>query len=425
MNNKTLKCILNSLKASICKYIFLTFFYCLSLPIAQAKETLNIGFVGYNSETRESLYLLADEFTNKYPNTEIKFFFKKPQKYKSTLEYELKNNNLDIFYWHAGQRLDKYIRNGLITPITDIWNTHQLANNFSASMTQHVTMHNDVYALPISYYQWGMLYNKKLFQRFSLTPPQTWQEFIYLLEKLKQQALIPIFLGAKDTYNVSIWFEYFYLRLNGIESYQQFIQGEVPSSSRHVRQVLHHFKQVIDSTLIHHYPKTTLLEGLPLIYREKAGIMLAPSFYSSYMSGEVKKNIGFFPFPTLNNKTPNYEVSPSNVMFISKNAKQTLLAKKFIVFLASKKSQEQINLASHFLSPNKFAKAHNNSIQRDVKFSLENATDLTLFYDRETEKHYGENNMLIWRDFLKNTDIQQTINKMEKVRLTYLQQTKD
>ncbi|MBA6327854.1 extracellular solute-binding protein [Colwellia sp. MB02u-6] len=120
----------------------------------------------------------------------------------------------------AGERFHKYIRLDLVTPITDIWQTHQLSHKFSDNLNNDIPYNQQIYAIPFSRYQWGMLYNKMLFERLSLLPPKNWQQFIDLLTVLKSEKIIPIYVASKYSWEISAWFEFLNLRLNGYDFHQ-------------------------------------------------------------------------------------------------------------------------------------------------------------------------------------------------------------
>ena len=145
----------------------------------------------------------------------------------------------------AGERFNKYIRLDLVASITDIWQSNKLANSFPSHLSGAVTFNQQFYAIPFSYYQWGMFYNKQLFKRLSLKPPSDWQEFMKILAVLKHEGLMPISIGSKYSWAVSPWFELLNLRLNGYSFNQSFIQGKVSAFSPEIRRVFEYMYCVL------------------------------------------------------------------------------------------------------------------------------------------------------------------------------------
>jgi multiple sugar transport system substrate-binding protein len=336
-----------------------------------------------------------------------------------------KENGYDVAFWMAGERFNKYIRLDLVTPITDIWQSNQLSDNFSKNLNNAITFNKEIYAIPFSRYQWGMLYNKKLFERLSLVPPNNWQQFIDVLSVLKSENVIPIYVGSKYNWEISAWFEFLNLRLNGYTFHQSFIKGESPVDSPQIRLVFKYWQELIESGYFIVQKQYNLREGLPYLYRELGGVMLAGSYFTAFVPPKKLNDMGFFSFPQMNTQIENVEIAPVDIVFIAERAKNKVLAKKFLVFLSSKYAQEKFNSGSHFLPANKLSEIPENEIFQAVQKSLNNVRKQTLFFDREAEDTFAQQNMAIWHDFINSPtidagNVDKAIKSMEEARLNLL-----
>jgi len=61
-----------------------------------------------------------------------------------------------------------------------------------------------LYAVPLAQQTLQMFYNKDIFDKFGLTPPTTWAEFMAVNAKLKKQGVTPMAVGAKDAWTLPI-----------------------------------------------------------------------------------------------------------------------------------------------------------------------------------------------------------------------------
>ena len=61
-----------------------------------------------------------------------------------------------------------------------------------------------VYGVPIAYQAFTAFYNKAIFDELGLAEPQTWDEFVTVLDTLKENDLIPISTPAKDNWMIPI-----------------------------------------------------------------------------------------------------------------------------------------------------------------------------------------------------------------------------
>lgn len=394
--------------------------------LSRAEEVLTIGVAGTNGVAREMVYFLAAEFEKQTPNVKIRFIVREAESYKDDLQNMLeKENGYDVAFWMAGERFNKYIRLDLVTPITDIWQSHQLSDNFSNNLNNAITLNKQIYAIPFSRYQWGMLYNKRLFDRLSLSPPNNWQQFIDVLGVLKSENIIPIYVGSKYNWEISAWFEFLNLRLNGYDFHQSFIKGESPVDSPQIRLVFKYWQALIESGYFAVQKESNLREGLPYIYREHVGLMLAGSYFTAFVQPKKLNDMGFFSFPQIDPQIENVEIAPVDIVFIAERAKNKALAKKFLVFLSSKYAQEKFNRGSHFLPANKLSEIPENEIFQSVQNSLNNVRQQTLFFDREAEDIFAQQNMDIWRDYIDSptidaANVDKAIRSMEEARLNLL-----
>jgi multiple sugar transport system substrate-binding protein len=404
-----------------CIILFFIVFNLLFSQQSKAEEVLKIGIPGTNGVAREMAYILAADFEKKNPNVKIEFIVKEGESYKKGLQSMLaKDAGYDVAFGMAGERFHKYVRLDLVEPITDIWQSQQFDNDFSDNLNKAITFNQKIYAIPFSRYQWGMLYNKNLFAKLSLIPPKNWLQFIDILTTLKNKQIKPIFAGTKHSWAVSAWFEFLNLRINGYDFHQSFINGTTSVDSPQIRLVFKYWKQLIESGFFVEQRKADIRETLPYLYRERAGVILSGSFYTTYVPKNMLNNIGFFSFPQINSNIENVEISPVDIAFIAKRSKNKALAKRFLIFLATANAQEKYNSGSHFLPANKFASVPKKGILKSVQKSLNQVRLQTLFFDREAEENFAKQNMDIWSDFLKNIDIDKAIKKMEEARLNLL-----
>ena len=155
-----------------CILFFLIIINLLYSHQSKAEDVLTVGIAGTNGVAREMVYTIAAAFEKKNPNVKVTFIVKEGESYKSELQHMLVDDaGYDVVFWMSGERFNKYIRLGLVAPISDIWQSDQLANRFSENLNNAITYNNQIYAIPFSRYQWGMLYNKNYLLDFHLYHP--------------------------------------------------------------------------------------------------------------------------------------------------------------------------------------------------------------------------------------------------------------
>ena len=64
-----------------------------------------------------------------------------------------------------------------------------------------------LYAVPLAQQTLQMFYNKDIFDKFGLTPPTTWGEFMAVNTRLKKEGVTPMAVGAKDSWTLPMLHE--------------------------------------------------------------------------------------------------------------------------------------------------------------------------------------------------------------------------
>ncbi|MEP6638494.1 MAG: ABC transporter substrate-binding protein, partial [Chloroflexota bacterium] len=131
----------------------------------------------------------------------------------------------DIVKWFTGERLRFPARNGLLTPIDDVWQT--IAANYTDGLAK-ASQGDDgkKYAVPIVSYPWVVLYRKSFFQEKGYTVPKTWDEFVTLAKKIQADKVIPLAFADKDGWPAMGTFDILNMRINGYDFHVSLMAGK-------------------------------------------------------------------------------------------------------------------------------------------------------------------------------------------------------
>lgn len=211
-----------------------------TLPVF-AKQELKIALSISNSSQRAAYYNLAQKFEEEHPDTQITMTSFTSEIYKYKFPQMFSSNQYDILYWHAGERLFRYIEQGKIASINDIFSTKEIATMFDKAVIDSISFEEKVYSFPMSYYQTGFYYHKPLFSKFGLTEPRDWGDFLEICEVLKQNNVSPIYISTGSNWPATAWFDYLNLRLNGKDFHMNIMRGEVYNTITEARSITQFF----------------------------------------------------------------------------------------------------------------------------------------------------------------------------------------
>ncbi len=321
----------------------------------------------------------------------------------------------DIIYWQASKRLFFYAEKGVLQPITELWSENHLDENFS-HVKNAVTYRGEIYALPFSYYHWGLFYRKGLIEKYGGVA-QTWEDFIAQCEALKKDGITPIGIGTKNSWPAAAWFDYINLRLNGLSFHQQLLDGTISFYDKRLQNVLLEWKKLIDKGFFNKDNKTLSWDGvLPKFYRDRIAFTLIGNFATSKFPERRIEEIGFMPFPKIKN-IPLYEEAPMDVFMIARDTKNLKAAERFIKFMARADIQAQHNKELGYLPVNKSAPVGQDPFTQAGNRLLNRADGMTQYFDRDTLPEFAEKAVPLFAEFINSGNLQKITEDLEQTRL--------
>lgn len=305
-------------------------------------QVVELRLASWRVEEIEAFKKLNAEFNKEYPNIKIKYEPVKATEYDSMLSMALSTNTAaDLMYVRPFDRGLNLFESGNLVELTekDIPN---LKNMPASQASVYQTKDGKIYALPYIYVSYGFLYNKKIFDKYNLKEPETWDEFFALLDILKKNGVTPLALGTKDTWVISeVVSNPNYVNFLGGENWRQgMLKGEKkfidPEFVSYLQQ-LARFKEYMTKE----YQAIGYTEAQQLFLTEKAAIFPAGSWEIGYFRSQNPNLLmGVFTTPVI--KKGDRKWLPFNGgagIGINKNSKHIKEAMIYVNWLGSEKAQ--------------------------------------------------------------------------------------
>lgn len=202
------------------------------------------------------------------------------------------------------------------------------------------------YGIPEQLVITSWFYNKALFEKYSLQPPKTWEEFINVCDTLKKNGIDSI---AQDG-NVDLYLSWFFsniaIRTVGFDKWMDTLNRKDGTSwndpdfiaaATKLQQILPYFQKGFKGV---QYPaaNATFVQG-------KAAMMYIgswiPQEVQSIMPADFK--LGMFEFPTMDGKeTRKLVEAKTNGWVIPQDAKKKEEAVKLLKYMSTKATAEQV-----------------------------------------------------------------------------------
>jgi raffinose/stachyose/melibiose transport system substrate-binding protein len=147
-------------------------------------------------------------FEKKYPKVKVQFSAIPNNNYPAAKSSRLTAGNVDILI-AAPTAVPKYVTSdsesddsraadaGVFLDLTK----QPFMKNFTPTLLKAIAYKGKQYTIPtgVSYYT-GVFYNKTMFEKYGLSIPTTWNEFVALGKTLQSKGIAPLGIGGKDSW---------------------------------------------------------------------------------------------------------------------------------------------------------------------------------------------------------------------------------
>src|SRR5579883_1684172 len=138
------------------------------------------------------------------------------------------HNPPDIFFGWGGGILKSYIDANDVYDLTPDLNANpSWKNKIIPSVLSAATFDDKIYGVPTSGVQPILFfYNKDMFKQYNLNVPQTWTEFLSVVNTLKQKNVIPLALAGGSKWPYLMYAELLTDRISGPDAFNAVLAGQ-------------------------------------------------------------------------------------------------------------------------------------------------------------------------------------------------------
>ncbi|WP_312147906.1 ABC transporter substrate-binding protein [Paenibacillus odorifer] len=250
---------------------------------------------------------IVDKYQLEHPNVKVNF-----EGVDQTLhrDQKLKNEMVtgtppDMFVLFGGAEIEPYVRSKRLIDLTDFVRENALTNQFKD--LDLWTFDNHIYGLPIEGNAEPLYFNKTIFEKLGLKPPETLQELDAAILKLKSAGYIPFALGNEDRWPAGIFAHYLMDRYAGADLIEKLITGEDQDSFQNEAylKAFQHLEQWIKEGALSTKSNALSTENaVGLFTSGKAAMYLNGNWDINLFAGtaaptDFQNEVGVIPFPTL------------------------------------------------------------------------------------------------------------------------------
>jgi ABC-type glycerol-3-phosphate transport system substrate-binding protein len=262
------------------------------------------------------------------------------------------------------------------------------------------------YFVPTSYYHWAVWYRPSMFEELGIEIPETWEQFLGVVDALKEAGKVPIAIGTLQPWTAAGWFDYLNMRVNGPEFHIQLMDGEVAYNSQEVKDAFGPWRELLDKQAFLPQPEAYLWQDAVTPFAQgDAGMYLMGRFIVDEFPDELEDDLDFFRFPIIDAGVPLGEDAPTDGFFAAAKAPNPEGALDLLTFLGSAETQQFFveEGGSPAVHKDVSLDLYDDITRRGVEM-LQESDLIAQFYDRDTHPDMAERGMSAFQEFWNNPD---------------------
>lgn len=389
-------------------------------PRAERKLVIYNSYMGDPEPRRVDKELIA-KFMEKNPEVQVIHSIVAHEDFKQAIRaYLTASTPPDVMTWFAGNRARFFIEKGLILDISDVWKQEGWNQSYPKGFRAMSSVDGKQYFLPNSYYWWAVYYRKSIFEKYGLQPPETWNDFLTVCSKLKQNGVSPITIGTKYRWTAAGWFDYLNMRVNGPDFHINLMLGREKYDDPRVKKVFSdYWAPLIEKGYFIDNPAAyTWQEAIQFMSEGSAAMYLMGDFIRDSFPKDKVDDLEFFRFPIIGKGVPIGEDAPTDGFFVSAKSQHVDAAKKLIAFFGSVQAQEfNANQLGRLATNGDVDLSIYGPVQQKGIKMIQSSDFVAQFYDRDTTPEMADKGMNGFMEFWDNpNNIGDILSRLEKAR---------
>lgn len=324
-------------------------------------------FTRYGSESPDEVYFRqkVEEFNNMDNGIKvITDYVPQEANYLDKLRVSFANGDTpNIFLEYGGSRVKDYLAADALVNIQTYFDTDkEWYDSFHASLFSDLKYddYDGIWGVPFKSYIILLYYNKEIFEKNGLTPPENYDQLLAVCEKLKQAGVKPFQTGEKDIWRLGHLHNNIVYKTLGVDAAKKLADRTLAYDSP---EMIGTYQKIYDM-LGKGYLGTDILNtdyGTEVASFEsgKSAMMWNGSWYVLETFGkDIYNKIGVVSFPYIDPKYKTHaQGGASDMLYVSKlnkSEEEIEASIKFLKYITSAEYFQGLNKVAAAIPPVKF-----------------------------------------------------------------------
>ncbi|WP_088106107.1 extracellular solute-binding protein [Halalkalibacter urbisdiaboli] len=344
---------------------------------------------------------IVSEFEEQNPNVTVEVEVLENEQYKNRLQVISSSNQLpDVgMTWPAGF-MEPYVRGERFTSLDDILDD-EFKDSFVAGTREAYEVDGSTYALPLELNIAPVFYNKAIFEENGVEVPETYEEFLTVVDTLAGNGVTPIALGNRDRWTGSLWYMYLADRFGGETALNSAIDRTGTFEDESLISAAAEIQNLVDRNafirgfngLSDQEAKSEFMNGNAAMYL--IGSWDLPNYTTNEeVPQEFRDSIGFFKFPQVEGGAGDINSwvgGPGVGLFVAENSDVKEESKAFVKYFVERWGDQAVVDAGVIPGTQVDTEAVElPALFIEVLEDLNNASNITLFADVQMSSNVAE-----------------------------------
>jgi multiple sugar transport system substrate-binding protein len=381
-----------------------------------ATGTISFGSNYSDPVPKAAFAAMVAGFTAKNSKATVKINTVDHNTFQNNINNYLQGTPDDLYTWFAGYRMRFFAKQGLATPIDDVWD--KIGANFSDAF-KAASKGDDghYYFVPLYNYPWALFYRKSVWAAKGYEVPTTWDAFVALQKQMKSDGLVPMAMGQKDGWPALGTFDIINMRLNGFQFHMDLMAHKVGWDDPKVLAVFKQWQEILP----YQQPGANgriWQDAAKTLLNKQAGMYLLGSFVAQQFTGADLTDLAFFPYPTIDPANGQDSIdAPIDGFMMSKKAKNTGAAKALLAFIGTPEAEALYGKTdpSDVAAATTADTTNYNAIQTASAKLISSSKNIAQFLDRDTDPGFADTTVaaMIQSFFNNPTQVSSQLKSLE------------
>lgn len=295
----------------------------------QEKTVLPILIPGGDASWKSCVSKVAEKYMKEHPEVDVEVRAATTKKDKDYAKALLEEEALGNFQGIVEMKNPAiYAKKEKILPLPE---------ELTEKMRTTDEIDGEVYSISRYYTGRCVLYNKKLFEKYGLEEPQTYEEFLSVCETLKEYGITPLTIGGKDLWHLAKWSNGLFkkdVQMQDPDWLEKCSQGNAHWTDAEPEKMLTDFQILFTSGyVLSDFAETEDAGTIEKLVREDAAMVYSETtMFSQVMKADPDFELGYFFFPN-DGDEPQMELDGSWGWTITESVKGTKVYDAAVDFL--------------------------------------------------------------------------------------------